>query len=168
MATANPRMDQLDQQIADNEMLINEPGEEYLDERRLAELKIQRKARAAFGEPLAAESVEQHEARVFSNIKAAVAVVEDAKFAGWLTAVNHGTDSGGMPFVTVTVGNPDTHETFRTTWHTRKNGTYQLFGQSIVTRVSDEGVFASGRRYGSERTPTKLREIMAQNPGGNS
>jgi hypothetical protein len=164
-APAAPRrMDELDRRIADNEQLINEPGEEYLADRRRADLEIQKKARATFGDPEPGETDAEHEARVFSKIKAAAAVVDDAKAAGWVSRVTHGTDISGMPFVTVEVGNPDTKETFSTTWHTRKNGTYQLFSQSTVTRVSDKGIFEGGRRYGSERTPTKLREIMAQEP----
>ncbi len=160
----NTRMDELDRRIADNEQLVNEPGEEYLADRRRAELEIQKKARASYGDPLPGETKAEHEARVFSGIKAAVAVVDDAKAAGWLTRVTHQTDNSGMPFVTVEVGNPDTHETFTMSWHTRKNGTYQLFGRPIVTRVADGGAHESGRSYGSERTPTKLREVMAQNP----
>ena len=101
---------------------------------------------------------------MFSKIKAAVAVVDAAEAAGWRSRVTHQTDNGGMPFVTVEVANPDTGETFTTTWHTRKNGTYQLFGQPMVTRVSVKGISDSGRRYGSTRTPTKLREIIEQNP----
>mgnify|MGYP001605841598 CR=1 FL=1 len=160
----NPRMNKLDRQIAENERAINEPGEEYLADRRRAELKIQKKARETFGDQLPGETAAEHEARVFSKIKAAVAVVDAAEAAGWRPTVEHGTDSGGMPFVTVEVANPDTGERFSTTWHTRKNGTYQLFGQSMVTRVSVKGISDSGRRYGSTRTPTKLREIIEQNP----
>ncbi len=160
----NTRMDQLDERIAENERAISEPGEEYLADRRRAELKIQKKARETFGDQLPGETAAEHEARVFSKIKAAVAVVDAAEAGGWRSLVEHETDSSGMPFVTVEVLNPDTGEKFSTTWHTRKNGTYQLFGQSMVARVSVKGISDSGRRYGSTRTPTKLREIIEQNP----
>jgi hypothetical protein len=76
-------MDQLDEQIADNESVINNPGEEYLADRRRAELKIQKKAREAFGDQLPGETAAEHEARVFSKIKAAVAFVDAAGAAGW-------------------------------------------------------------------------------------
>jgi hypothetical protein len=163
---SNPRMEKLDQRIADTEAILNEPGEDYLRERRQTELDLNKKARATFGDPLPGESDADHEARVLSNIKGATALMDAARAAGWQTAASHQTDNSGMPFVTVAVRNPDTGEVFETTWHTRKNGTYQQFGQgSMVTRVGLAGP-VNGRRYGSTRPPSKLREIMAQEPAG--
>lgn len=55
--------------------------------------------------------------------------------AGRSYLVEHNEDTGGNPFVAITVKWAD-HE-IRATWHTRKTGTYQLF--SVIARLPHRG-----------------------------
>ena len=60
-----------------------------------------------------------------------VQAVDAALAAGRAFIVNHGTDSGDSPFVSLTVKWP-LHEV-RLTWHTRDTGTYRLFSAMAKT-----------------------------------
>lgn len=63
------------------------------------------------------------------------ALVEAALTAGRPFIVNHGEDTGGSPFVSITVKWPQ-HEV-RATWHTRNTGTYRLF--SALATLPNQG-----------------------------
>jgi hypothetical protein len=61
--------------------------------------------------------------------KAAVAMLNTAALARWRTGWEWAEDNGGSPFVTVHVGDPDSREYFKYTWHSRGTGTLRLFSR---------------------------------------
>lgn len=62
----------------------------------------------------------------FTLPKAAVNLINTAALSGWFTGWQWAEDSGGSPFVTVHVGDADTTEYFKYTWHSRNTGTLRL------------------------------------------
>lgn len=65
----------------------------------------------------------------FALPTAAVQLLNAAALAGWVTGWQWGEDDGGVPFVTVHVGDTDTREYFKYTWHARSTGTLRLFSK---------------------------------------
>lgn len=53
---------------------------------------------------------------------------------GWSFVLQHGTDTGNSPFISVEAKKSKDGETIHITWHTRATGTYRLFTCCINKR----------------------------------
>jgi len=53
---------------------------------------------------------------------------------GWSFVVQHGTDTGDSPFISIEAKRSKDSETIRITWHTRATGTYRLFSCVVNKR----------------------------------
>jgi hypothetical protein len=54
--------------------------------------------------------------------------------AGWSFVVQHGTDTGDSPFISIEAQKSKDSEPIRVTWHTRATGTYRLFSCMVNKR----------------------------------
>lgn len=53
---------------------------------------------------------------------------------GWSFVLQHGTDTGDSPFISIEAKKTKDGETIRITWHTRATGTYRLFSCMVNKR----------------------------------
>lgn len=65
----------------------------------------------------------------FALPKAAVELINVAALSQWSVGWTWDKDSGAAPFVTVHVGDVDSGEYFKFTWHSRDTGTLRLFSK---------------------------------------
>lgn len=61
-------------------------------------------------------------------------VINELLDHGWSFVLQHGTDTGEHPFISVEAKKTKDGETIRITWHTRTTGTYRLFSCMVNKR----------------------------------
>ncbi|MGP3940475.1 hypothetical protein [Streptomyces sp. 6N106] len=89
--------------------------------------------------------------------KAAVELINVAALGGWTVGWRWGRDNGDNDFITVHVGDRDSREYFKYTWHSRGTGTLRLF--SKMHRPAGKDVWTDGPSL--KAALHRVREVAA-------